>query len=611
MNTYLRILSFGKPFGKNITIYLILTLFYVVFSMINFSVLIPLLNVLFDQVEIAKIQELNTKPNFSLSLEYFKNVFYYYFGLFINEGGRKEGLKFVCLIIITSVFLANIFRYLSSIILAKIGVRLITNLRNKVYDSVLLLQLSYFTNKKKGDIISRFTTDIQQIELSMISSLRIFLKEPALLIGLFFILAYLSLELTVYTIVLIPIGGGIISYIANKLKIKAALSQSALGKINTVLDETLGGIRIIKAFTANLFMKDKFDKEIQNYGNQNLAMYKRFELASPMSEFLGVATVTGILIIGGSMVLDNKSALSASEFIAFIIIFSQILKPARAVSDAYSIIQRGLASADRVFELIDLKPEINEKNEGITINDLESEIQFSDVSFSYETTSVLNNISLKIKKGQSIALVGPSGGGKSTLVDLLTRFHDPSKGKILLDNKNLKDYKIESLRSLIGIVTQESILFHDSIKNNISFGYSKVDFKKIQNAAVVANANNFIEKLDNKYYAIIGERGMKLSGGQRQRICIARALYKNPPILILDEATSSLDSESEKKVQNAIEKVMEKRTSIIIAHRLSTIKNCDKIVIIDNGKIIGIGKHYDLLKNDATYQKLIKMQNIN
>ena len=377
MNTYLRILSFGKPFGKNITIYLILTLFYVVFSMINFSVLIPLLNVLFDQVEIAKIQELNTKPNFSLSLEYFKNVFYYYFGLFINEGGRKEGLKFVCLIIITSVFLANIFRYLSSIILAKIGVRLITNLRNKVYDSVLLLQLSYFTNKKKGDIISRFTTDIQQIELSMISSLRIFLKEPALLIGLFFILAYLSLELTVYTIVLIPIGGGIISYIANKLKIKAALSQSALGKINTVLDETLGGIRIIKAFTANLFMKDKFDKEIQNYGNQNLAMYKRFELASPMSEFLGVATVTGILIIGGSMVLDNKSALSASEFIAFIIIFSQILKPARAVSDAYSIIQRGLASADRVFELIDLKPEINEKNEGIAINDLESGIQFS------------------------------------------------------------------------------------------------------------------------------------------------------------------------------------------------------------------------------------------
>jgi len=611
MKTYLRILTYGRPFGKNIISYLIFTLFYVVFSMINFSVLIPLLNVLFDQVEISKIQEFNTQPTFSLTIDYFKNIFYYYFGLFINEGGRKEGLKFVCIVIISSVFLANIFRYLSSIILAKIGVTLITNLRNKVYNSILLFNLSYFTNKKKGDIISRLTTDIQQIELSVINSLRIFLKEPALLIGLFLILGYLSIELTLYTFILIPIGGLIISYLANKLKIKAALSQSALGKINSVIDETLTGIRIIKAYTANLFMIKKFDREVQNYGNNNLMMYKRYELASPMSEFLGVATVAGILIIGGSMVLDNKSELSASEFIAFIIIFSQILKPARALSDAYAIVQRGIASADRVFELIDLKPIIDERNIGSNINNLESEIEFSNVSFSYDKTSVLNNISLNIKKGESVALVGPSGGGKSTIVDLLTRFYDCSSGKILIDNKNLKEYKIESIRNLIGIVTQDSILFHDSIKNNISFGYPKLDFEKIKNAAYIANARNFIEKLDEQYNTIIGERGMKLSGGQRQRICIARAIYKNPPILILDEATSSLDSEAEKKVQNAIEKIMKKRTSIIIAHRLSTIQNCDKIVIIDDGKIIGEGKHDYLIKNNATYIKLIKMQNIN
>lgn len=610
MKTYLRILTFGRPFGKNIGTYLIFTLFYVVFSMINFSVLIPLLNILFDQVEISKIQEFNTQPTFSLTIDYFKNTFYYYFGLFINEGGRKEGLKFVCIVIILSVFLANIFRYLSSIILAKIGVRLITNLRNKVYNSILLFNLSYFTNKKKGDIISRLTNDIQQIELSVISSLRIFLKEPALLIGLFLILGYLSIELTLYTLILIPIGGLIISYLANRLKMKAALSQSALGKINNVIEETLSGIRIIKAYTANLFMIKKFDKEVQNYGINNLMMYKRYELASPMSEFLGVATVAGILIIGGNMVLDNKSELSASEFIAFIIIFSQILKPARALSDAYAIIQRGIASADRVFELVDLKPIIDERNIGSDINNLESEIEFSNVSFSYEKTAVLHNISLNIKKGERVALVGPSGGGKSTIVDLLTRFYDCSSGKILIDNKNLKEYKIESIRNLIGIVTQDSILFHDSIKNNISFGYPKIDFEKIKNAAFIANAKNFIENLDEQYNTIIGERGMKLSGGQRQRICIARAIYKNPPILILDEATSSLDSEAEKKVQNAIEKIMEKRTSIIIAHRLSTIQNCDKIVIIDDGKIIGEGKHDYLIKNNPTYIKLIKMQNI-
>jgi len=610
MKTYLRILTFGRPFGKNIISYLIFTLFYVVFSMINFSVLIPLLNVLFDQVEISKIQEFNTQPTFSVTIDYLKNIFYYYFGLFINEGGRKEGLKFVCIVIISSVFLANIFRYLSSIILAKIGVRLITNLRNKVYNSILLFNLSYFTNKKKGDIISRLTTDIQQIELSVINSLRIFLKEPALLIGLFLILGYLSIELTLYTLILIPIGGLIISYLANKLKIKAALSQSALGKINNVIDETLSGIRIIKAYTANLFMVKKFDKEVQNYGNNNLMMYKRYELASPMSEFLGVATVAGILIIGGSMVLDNKSELSASEFIAFIIIFSQILKPARALSDAYAIVQRGIASADRVFELVDLKPIIDERNIGSDIHNLEFEIEFSNVSFSYEKTAVLHNISLNIKKGESVALVGPSGGGKSTIVDLLTRFYDCSSGKILIDNKNLKEYKIESIRNLMGIVTQDSILFHDSIKNNISFGYPKIDFEKIKNAAFIANAKNFIENLDEQYNTIVGERGMKLSGGQRQRICIARAIYKNPPILILDEATSSLDSEAEKKVQNAIEKIMEKRTSIIIAHRLSTIQNCDKIVIIDGGKIIGEGKHDYLIKNNPTYIKLIKMQNI-
>jgi len=611
MKTYFRILSYAKPFGKNIPLYLLFTVFYIVFSMINFSVLIPLLEVLFNQIDEQTTLNYTEIGNFQISLEYFKSIFYNNFNKIVESGGRKEALKFVCIIIVASVFFSNLFRYLSAIIIAKIRVKIVTNIRNQLFNKILSFKINFFTNKKKGDVVSRLTSDIQQIENSVINSIRVLFKEPALLLGLFFILSTISVELTLYTIFLIPISGAIISYIAKHLKIKATYSQNALGRINNVISESLDGIRIIKLFTANWFINKKFEEEVNDYGKQNLSMYKRFELASPISEFLGVATVAGILLIGGSMVLDKSSDISASEFIAFIIIFSQVLNPAKAISDAFNTIQRGLASADRTFEYIDKTIIIEEEDGTQKIKKLESKISFNNVSFAYETDKVLDKIDFNIKKGEKIALIGPSGSGKSTIIDLLSKFYKVQKGEIKIDGKNINTYDTYSLRTMMGVVTQESIVFHDTITNNITFGNKNINMEKIINAAKIANAYEFINKLKNKFDTIIGERGLKLSGGQRQRLCIARAIYKNPPILILDEATSSLDSESEKVVQNAIENVMENRTSIIIAHRLSTVINVDKIILIDEGKIVGIGNHKDLIKNSEMYKKLIQMQNLN
>ena len=362
MKTYFRILSYAKPFGKNIPLYLLFTVFYIVFSMINFSVLIPLLEVLFNQIDEQTTLNYTEIGNFQISLDYFKSIFYNNFNKIVESGGRKEALKFVCIIIVASVFFSNLFRYLSAIIIAKIRVKIVTNIRNQLFNKILSFKINFFTNKKKGDVVSRLTSDIQQIENSVINSIRVLFKEPALLLGLFFILSTISVELTLYTIFLIPISGAIISYIAKHLKIKATYSQNALGRINNVISESLDGIRIIKLFTANWFVNKKFKEEVNDYGKQNLSMYKRFELASPISEFLGVATVAGILLIGGSMVLDKSSDISASEFIAFIIIFSQVLNPAKAISDAFNTIQRGLASADRTFEYVDKTIIVEEVN---------------------------------------------------------------------------------------------------------------------------------------------------------------------------------------------------------------------------------------------------------
>jgi subfamily B ATP-binding cassette protein MsbA len=526
------------------------------------------------------------------------------------NNGRQEALKFVCYVMLISVFFANLFRYFSAIMIARVRVRVVTNLRNSLYDKIINFKINFFTDKKKGDVISRLTSDIQQIENSVINSVTVLFKEPAFILGLFFILSTISSKLTFYTLILVPVSGYLISTVARHLKVKAAFSQTALGRINNIINETLDGIRIIKLFTANNFMRNRFKNEVNDYGKQNLSMYKRFELSNPITEFLGIATVALLLIIGGEMVLNNSSSISASEFIAFIIIFSQVLPPAKALTTTFNTVQRGLASADRVFEYID-KEEIIEEDKGLDkITDIKNSISFENVYFAYKNKNVLKDISFKINKGDKIAIVGPSGSGKSTIIDLISKFYEAKSGEIKVDGKNINFYNTYDVRKLIGIVTQESLLFHDSIRNNITFGSNEIDEKKMVESAKVANAFNFINNLDDKFETEIGERGLKLSGGQRQRICIARAIYKDPPILIFDEATSSLDSKSEISVQKAVEEVMKDRTSIIIAHRLSTIKNVDKIIVVDDGKIIEMGSHQELIKKDDFYSKLSKMQNL-
>lgn len=386
------------------------------------------------------------------------------------------------------------------------------------------------------------------------------------------------------------------------------MSQESLGRINAIIDETLTGMRIIKAFTASTFMINKFEKEVDNYGRQNMSIATKFELAGPISEFLGIFTVAGLLLIGGGMVLDNESTLSASEFIAFIIIFSQILNPAKAISNAFSNIQRGLASAERVFSIIDTPVSVNETPNAREIEEVKESISLDHVSFKYDKEDVIKDVSFTVAKGKTLALVGPSGGGKSTLADLIPRFYDPTKGTVKIDGVDIKGYKIESLRKLMGVVTQESILFNDTVFNNIAFGVPEVSLEKVQEAAKVANAHDFIKALPEGYNTNIGDRGLKLSGGQRQRLSIARAVLKNPPILILDEATSALDSESELLVQEALTNLMQNRTSIVIAHRLSTIQNADEIVVIQDGQVVEHGTHQQLMGNDGIYQKLTKMQ---
>lgn len=608
MNTYLRILSYARPFSRFVPAYMLTTILQVVFSLVNFTVLIPLLNILFDQVEQEKVAALHQLPDFSISIDYFKALFNYYFIDFIETSGKSGALQFVCIIIIVSVFLSNLFRYLSNVILAQIRAQVIKNLRTDVFQHILAFPLGYFTERRKGDIMSRATSDVQEVEHSVVSTLKVLFKEPAMIIGFFTVLFTMSVELTLYTLLMLPVSGFLIAGIAKRLKKRARQTQQALGNINNILDESIGGIRILKAFTATNFIFRKFTKEVKYYARKNVSIARRFELAGPISEFLGVTVVAIILLIGGNLILREQSSIEPAEFLAFLIIFSQILPPAKAISASFSNIQRGLAAGERVFSVIDTKPSIADIPGAKTLEGFSEAIEFRNVSFAYEKETVLKNINLSIPKGKTIALVGPSGSGKSTLSDLLPRFYDPTEGEVLIDGHPLRHYTMESIRKQMGIVTQESILFNDTVFNNIAFGVENADPEQVIAAAKIANAHNFISEMEKGYETEIGDRGGKLSGGQRQRLSIARAIFKNPPILIMDEATSALDSESEKLVQEALSNLMKNRTSIVIAHRLSTIQSADMIVVLQQGEIVEQGTHTQLLRKKGVYRKLIEMQ---
>jgi subfamily B ATP-binding cassette protein MsbA len=599
MKNYFRLLSFGRPFGNFVAPFLLTSFLASVFGVLNFTLLIPILNVLFDQ----------TKEQSSESSNILIQQFNHYFELFLNENGKFGALQYVCGMLIVSVILANIFKYFSIRLLEGFKANMVANLRQSVFDNSINLHLGFFSNERKGNLISKIVTDVQEVENSIANTFSAATKELFLFIAYIYTLFSISWNLTLFALLVIPISGIFISTLVKKMKFDAGEGQQRLSNLISIMDEAFGGMRVVKGFNAEKFITDKFKTENQGYKNSIFSLAAKREMASPFSEVMGVSIVAGILLYGGSLVLSNQSSLSASEFITYIAIFSQVMRPAKEISNAFSSAQRGLASGQRILDLVDNQPIVQDKANPIQIQKFNSEIKVNNISFAYEEDKeVLKNVNFTLQKGKTIALVGSSGGGKSTVADLIPRFYDPTNGQILIDGTDLREVSQKSLRNLMGIVTQEAVLFNDTIQNNISFG-NEVSENAIIQAAKIANAHDFIIQQPDGYQTVIGDRGTKLSGGQRQRISIARAILQNPPILILDEATSALDTESEKLVQEALSNLMKNRTTLVIAHRLSTIQNADEILVIHQGQIIERGTHESLLNlEEGFYKKLSTMQ---
>ncbi len=609
MKTYFRLLGFAPSIRKFLPVYFVFSLLHIVFSQFNFILIMPLLDILFGKVKVEP-SELVVPGSFELSTDYLTNAFNYFLKSIVFENGPYVALQAICIVVIVSVFFSNLFRYLAQRIVENIRATIVKNIRERVYNHTISLNIGFFNNERKGDIISRITTDIQEIENRLTSTIAVIIKDPLTLIGYFFILFSISFKLTLFSLIIIPVMGGVIGVVVKRLKKDSQNTQNSLSRLISMMDETFSGLRVIKAFNATGFVKKNFKEENDYYANKVRRMNVKKELASPTSEFLGSAIVAGILLIGGYFVLSEQSELSASAFIAYLAIFSQVMRPAKSITEAFSSVQRSLVAGERVLELMDKDNPIKESANAVKIKGFNDKIEFRNVGFYYGEKKVLDNVNFELQKGKMVALVGPSGGGKSTLGDLIPRFADPQEGQIFVDGIEMKEIELHSLRNLMGIVTQEAILFNDTIFNNISFGIDAGE-EEVERAAKIANAHEFIMQTEFGYQTKIGDRGMRLSGGQRQRLSIARAVLKNPPILILDEATSALDTESERMVQEALNKLMMNRTSLVIAHRLSTIQEADEILVLQDGKIIERGNHFDLVENkDGLYTRLKQMQSL-
>ena len=608
MKTYLRILRYARPLADFLPLYLLYTLLNIFFSIGNFTLLIPVMNVLFDKTGTVQLTAPKTLPHLALSLDYIRDTFNYFFVQMLAARGKLGALAFACIVVVVSVFLSNVFRYLSLRLLAKVRARVIQNLRHDLYHRIIGLQLGFFSGERKGDLMSRFTNDVQEVETSVVNTFTAVLKEPLTIIAYFAVLFYMSVPLTLFTLILLPISGGLIATIAKRLRRQAEQSQSTLGSMLSVIDETLGGIRVIKGSNAQDYIKGKFAEQNDQYARTSRAIDNTRDLASPFSEFAGVSVVAGLLYFGGTLILGGTSNLEGATFIGYVILFSQVLTPAKALSSSFGNIQRGLVAGERILKIIDTEPAIRDRPGASVLPAFDHEIELRNLSFQYGEVPVLERINLTIRKGQTVALVGPSGSGKSTLADLLPRFYDPTQGQILIDGYDLRDCTLHSVRDQMGIVAQESILFNDTILSNIRFNTKATD-AEVMEAAKIANAHEFIMASPEGYQTLIGDRGSRLSGGQRQRLSIARAILRNPPILILDEATSALDTESEKLVQEALTRLMRSRTSLVIAHRLSTVQHADEIIVLQQGRIVERGTHEELLRNSGgLYQRLSQLQ---
>lgn len=532
--------------------------------------------------------------------------------LIVSNGanGHILALALICVVVIVAIFLKNLFLYLSFYILAPVKNSIMTRLREDLYNKILLLPIGFFTEQRKGDVMSRMTNDIGELEGSVVGTLEGLIKDPVNIIIILATLIYISPQLSLFLFIFLPLTGVIIGRVSRSLKKQSNTAAIMLGEALSVLDETLGGLRVIKAFNAEKLLKQRFNTTNNGLFHLRNKMQFRRDLASPLSEFMGVMVLCGILWFGGRLVLAGTSGLEAEAFIMYVGIFTQIINPAKSLSSSFYNIQKGSAAIARIEELLNAPVKVEENENGLQLKDFQYAIEFNNVSFSYEDNVILKNVNLKIRKGTTVALVGSSGAGKSTLADLIPRFHDVTSGELLIDGKNIKDYALYSVRNQMGIVTQEPILFNETIAKNIALGKEDATMDQIEEAAKIANAHNYILQKEGQYQSNIGDRGGKLSGGERQRLTIARALLKNPPILILDEATSSLDSESERLVQDAINKVMENRTSIVIAHRLSTIRHADQIVVLNKGEIAERGTHDQLLQHNGIYRRLVEMQEV-
>jgi len=609
MKTYFRLLSFAKPIEKFAIPYVIATVLSILFGTLNLALLSPLFETLLAEKGGTATPSLADKASSAFSI---LGEFRGFVNSSINSYGPEKTLLYVCIVIVVSVLLSNLFRYFSQRYMEDLRVHTLLNFRKSVFNNVMDLHVGFFNNERKGDIISKVASDVQVVQFTVTNTLQVVFKEPVQLLFYIVLLFNISAKLTFFSLLVIPVSAYIISKIVKRLKQQAKESHESFAKMIGFLDEALGGIKIIKAFNATETVKDKFNQENAYYSNITRKMVRRQQLGSPVSEFLGVSMVASIVYYGGTLIINGaQNALSVSDFLAYIAIFSQVMRPAKALTDSFSGIHSGIAAGERVLDLIDTKPALTNKPTAIAINDFNHALKFEDVCFNYGDKEILKHINLTVPKGKTVALVGPSGGGKSTLMDLIPRFHDPLLGSIKIDGHDYKDLTVESIRHLMGTVNQESFLFNDTIYSNIAFGKPDATEEEIITAAKIANAHEFIISTEQGYQTLVGDRGNKLSGGQKQRICIARAVLGNPPIMLLDEATSALDTESEKLVQEALNNLMKNRTSIVIAHRLSTIQHADLIVVIDKGQVIETGSHTELMNKNGLYRRLIDMQAFN
>ena len=608
MSTYTRLLGFAKPLSRYAVPYFFYSVLHALFNTFTYTMIIPIIGTLFSEGYV--FQPTYELPQVALNTECLNGIIsYLYTQLFGEEFLTTRLLALLSAVLILCNVLSNAFRYLGSMTVETMRTRTLQRMRNDMFERTMSMNVGYFSDQRKGDIMSKITSDVMVVQFCITNTLQVMFREPFLILGYVVMMVNISWQLTVFSILYLPVVALIIGSIVKRLRHPAQQGQERMGEMVSVMEESLSGVKAIKSYNAFGYISSKFRRINEVMSDILLSMARKQQAASPMSEFLGITAISVVLVFGGSLV--TKGVMTAAGFVAYIAAFSQLTRPLRSFIDQFANINQGIAAGERIFSIIDAESAVQDKADAVALEEFKDKIEFKNISFSYDSSrEVLHDVSFTVRKGETVALVGPSGGGKSTLSELIPRFYDPAVGEISIDGKPLADYTQESLREKMGIVSQDTILFNDSIRANIAMGREDATEEQIVAAAKIANAHDFIMQTEAGYDTNVGDRGMKLSGGQRQRLSIARAVLRNPEILILDEATSALDTESEKLVQEALTSLLEGRTSVVIAHRLSTIHNADRIIVIDSGRIAEQGTHAELMERNGIYAKLIEMQSL-